>query len=307
MISIKKIILLLACCILAAAGPACTESAKQNQAFEFAVREKRFPQQTVDTALSRIERIYEQGPVRPSPLPAIRGTKATVLGLYEGGRSVEGRILEYYVLGQGEEVVLIIAGIHGDEPAGSSLVSGLSRYLIKRVELLNSRRVVLVPLANPDGIIRNCRHNAHDVDLNRNFNSRNRKDYKHYGTALSEPESRFIEKLITKFRPARIISIHQVTRSNGELEKGLVDYDGPGEKLATRMAQYCPLKVRKWGAQPGSLGSYAGVDLHIPTVTLELPKNSQKLPIEKLWRLYGRPLIVAIIYPDNLALVSTGR
>jgi murein tripeptide amidase MpaA len=88
---------------------------------------------------------------------------------YTGGRSVENRPLEYLVLGQGRDVTLILATIHGNEPAGTPLVLQLARHLREHPLMLWGRTVVLVPVANPDGKARNRRFNANGVDLNRNF------------------------------------------------------------------------------------------------------------------------------------------
>ncbi len=208
------------------------------------------------------------------------------------GISVENRPIMYYVLGQGPEVIFIMAAIHGDEPAGAPLVLKLAYYLQKnQYRLLRGRTVVLMPIANPDGLVKNSRHNANDVDLNRNFESSNRINNKEFGLiALSEPEAHIINQLIKQYAPDRIVSIHQ--------PYGCIDYDGPGQMLANHMAKYCDLPVKKLGARPGSLGSYTGVTLGIPTITFEMQKNDSKLDSEILWQRYGKTLLAAIVYPD---------
>jgi protein MpaA len=60
------------------------------------------------------------------------------------------------------------------------------------------------------------------------------------------------------------------------------------------------LPVKKLGAKPGSLGSYAGVDLGIPVITFEMRQNDSKLDSETLWRRYGKALVAAIVYPDKV-------
>ena len=45
------------------------------------------------------------------------------------GRSVEKRPIDYHVIGQGPEVIFIMAAIHGDEPAGIPIVKQLAEYL----------------------------------------------------------------------------------------------------------------------------------------------------------------------------------
>ena len=146
-------------------------------------------------------------------------------------------------------------------------------------------------MANPDGYANNTRYNAKGVDLNRNFEAANRINTRQTGLIpLSEPEARVIRQLIQEYKPDRIVSIHQPL--------SCIDYDGPGKMLADRMGQYCALPVKKVGARPGSLGSYAGVTLGIPIITFEMTEADSKLDSVALWQKYGRALLAAIVYPD---------
>jgi len=207
------------------------------------------------------------------------------------GRSVENRPLEYLVLGRGRDVILILATIHGNEPAGAPLVLQLAIYLIQHPIMLRGRTAVLVPVTNPDGRANNRRFNANGVDLNRNFQTANRLDGGRFGyRALSEPESRFVHLLLHQYEPDRIVSIHQPLTC--------IDYDGPAKALAECMAEYFDLPIRKLGAKRGSLGSYAGETLGMPIVTLELPRDAGRLSPELLWGKYGNAMVAAILYPD---------
>lgn len=207
------------------------------------------------------------------------------------GVSVENRPIMYNVLGKGSDVTFIIAGIHGDEPAGTPLVNYLAEYLNNNPNLITGRKVVILPVANPDGLAAGIRFNENKVDLNRNFHAENRINDPNFGpSALSEPESHIIYTLINQFKPARIVSIHQ--------PYACIDYDGPGQDLAQAMALYCDLPVEKLGALPGSLGSYAGEELGIPIITFEMRENDSNLNTQLLWQKYGKALLAAIIYPN---------
>jgi protein MpaA len=158
---------------------------------------------------------------------------------------------------------------------------------------MEGRQLVLLAVANPDGMAHDSRFSANGVDLNRNFPSANRVNERRSGAAaLSEPESRVIKQLIDQYSPDRIVSIHQPL--------ACIDYDGPAASLAVRMAQYCDLPVKKLGARPGSLGSYAGVDLGIPIITFEMRENDSKLSSSVLWERYGKALVAAIVYPEQV-------
>ena len=206
------------------------------------------------------------------------------------GRSFENRPIEKIVLGNGSDVILFMAAIHGDEPAGTPLGEMLADHLKQYPMLLDGKTVVIMPLTNPDGKARNTRGNAQGIDLNRNFSAPNREDSPATGMfALSEPESQLIWKMLVLYQPNRIISIHQPLNC--------IDYDGPAEELARHMAAKCDLPIRKLGTRPGSLGAYAGETLNIPVITLELKPNDQHLSPAQLWQQYGQSLLAAVTFP----------
>ncbi len=208
------------------------------------------------------------------------------------GVSVEKRPIMYYVLGSGSDITFIISGIHGDEPAGPYLVNYLMDYLNHNQSLLKGRQVVILPIANPDGALYKKRVNANNVDINRNFPADNRIDSNDSGiTSLSEPEARFLREIIQKHKPSRIVSIHQ--------PYGCIDFDGPAENLAKQMAFFCDLPLQKVGAQPGSLGSYAGETMGIPIITFEMLENDTYLNTQVLWQKYGKALMAIITYPNT--------
>lgn len=213
------------------------------------------------------------------------------------GSSVQGRPLEYVSLGHGSDCVFILATIHGDEDAGTGLVHELADYLLEHPGLIEGRRIVLMPNANPDGMANQTRGNANGVDLNRNFPASNFSGSERHGTsALSEPESVAIERILKEHRPRRIVSIHQPLRYGN----ACIDHDGPAHDLALAMARHTDIPAKKIGSRPGSLGSYAGLTLETPIITLELPKRAKGMDRTTLWRLYGDMLLAAITYPEPL-------
>jgi hypothetical protein len=64
---------------------------------------------------------------------------------------------------------------------------------------------------------------------------------------------------IEAFKPDVIVSVHAPYH--------LLDYDGPLKPPA----KIGDLHLHELGVYPGSLGNYAGTDLRLPVVTLELP------------------------------------
>lgn len=179
--------------------------------------------------------------------------------------------------------VLVIGGIHGDEFSSVSV-------LFKWMNILNKHHSGLfhwrfVPTMNPDGLLRkeSQRQNHNGVDLNRNFPTTDWEENalahwrtethnnprRHPGLAsASEPEVKWLVQQISTFKPDVIISMHAPFH--------LVDYDGP----PTAPNKLGSLYLRDLGVFPGSLGNYAGIDLNVPIVTVEL-KSAGIMPPEK--------------------------
>lgn len=211
-------------------------------------------------------------------------------------RSLQGRPIEYVSLGHGRDVVLIMATIHGNEDAGTPLSWRLISHLESRPDLIEGRRIIIIPDANPDGRHHQTRFNARGVDLNRNFPAVNFNGSARHGFApLSEPESAALHALLDRERPLRIVSIHQPLNYGSEC----IDYDGPALELAEAMAEHTDIPVRRIGSRPGSLGSYVGVTLGVPIITLELPKEAKGRSADELWSDYGRMLLAAVVYPEK--------
>ena len=186
--------------------------------------------------------------------------------------------------------VLIIGGIHGDEYSSTSVVFKWMAMIQENGHSIFDWR--FLPSANPDGLLRNKpqRQNANNVDLNRNFltqdwyeqatskwRSKYNSDPRRFpgNGPASEPEVKWIVQQIKDFKPDAIISLHA--------PYGRVDFDGPPEG-PTKLGALTAIRL---GVFPGSLGNYTGVDLKIPTVTLELPsadKIPAKLEISSMWQ-----------------------
>jgi protein MpaA len=184
------------------------------------------------------------------------------------GRSTQHRLIEARPLGapaSGMPAVLVIGCIHGDEPAGISVV--------QRVRTLSPpARVALWTVAdlNPDGVFAHTRQNANGVDLNRNFPFGWRPigvrgDQQFSGAhQLSEPESRFAYELILRLRPRVTLWFHQPL--------GLVDESGGNRALERRFAQLSGLPLERLPRYPGSAASWQNQSLPGTTASVvELP------------------------------------
>ncbi|MEM1446223.1 MAG: DUF2817 domain-containing protein [Planctomycetota bacterium] len=208
------------------------------------------------------------------------------------GRSVEGRALTSFAYGQGGPLVLIIAGIHGSEPAGVRLAQRLRLHVENDPSLLGNVRLVLIENANPDGLDQQQRFNAHGIDLNRNFPAANHNPVrdKHVPSPLCEPESHALHDLIVGLEGlTHVVTLHQPL--------ACIDYDGPEaatRPLAEALAQASGLPVKRLGSRAGSMGSWLGVDRGVPTVTVEFTAEDSARDSDQLWEAYGEMMLAAL-------------
>jgi protein MpaA len=208
-----------------------------------------------------------------------------------GATSVEGRPIVFADFGdeKAANTTLILSTVHGDEVTPLYVGIQIAHWIHDHDKDLKNARIIVAPLLNPDGYFHVPQHrtNAHKVDVNRNFATKDwqaaalrswkmkfRSDPRRYpgNEPHSEPETVFQEELIQKIKPQKILSIHSPLNH--------LDYDGPSALSLNRFSedyvQEClklrqRLKATTTGFFPGSLGNYAGQELGIPTLTLELP------------------------------------
>jgi protein MpaA len=204
----------------------------------------------------------------PDETPLLAAVRA--LGLPELGRSTEGRPIWGGALGDGPATLLLFGGIHGDEASSVEAVVGLVQRLGAGAG--GAAPLVVVPALNPDGLARNAKNSARDVDLNRNFPARNwtaqhAPGYFPGAGPLSEPETQVLAALVERHAPRGVIAVHAPF--------ACVNYDGPSSAAAwaQAVARACgwPARGDIGYPTPGSLGSWLGVDLGLPVLTLELP------------------------------------
>lgn len=208
--------------------------------------------------------------------------------------SVQGRAIEMVRFGRGDRPVMVLAAIHGNEPTSETVARRLVEHLRHGPAVTATTAVVVIPVANPDGLAAGTRTNANKVDLNRNFPASNwsarprGRGRNSYGGAASgtEPETNALRYTIESLRPRLIISVHS-------MDQPCNNYDGPAEGVAKLMSRHngYPAVPTIGYPTPGSMGSWAGVDRQIPMITLELPR---RLAGEHAWA-ENRDAILAAI------------
>ncbi len=127
------------------------------------------------------------------------------------GDSVLGRPITAERYGEpGGRRVLVIGVIHGNEDAGTAIIDEL-----RALGAPDDVELWLVESMNPDGQAIDDRHNANEVDLNRNFPYNwgpigEPGDPQYAGTGpASEPETQAIVNFVSQLRPDITIWYHQ--------------------------------------------------------------------------------------------------
>lgn len=249
------------------------------------------------------------------------------------GASVEGRKIESYTYlpageagGKGENKIVFVGGIHGGYEWNSVLLAyQLMDYLDTNPEIIpDSLTVTVIPSANPDGIFKvvgkegrfaaadvskdekilaSGRFNAHEVDLNRNFDCKwkpkstwQSKTVSAGFKAFSEPEAEALKNFVLENNPSAFVFFH--SKSNAvyasECEDGILPETLNIMSAYSRASGYTAVKsfdaYEITGDAEGWLAS-----INIPAITVELKTHDtvewdkNLLGIKALFEYYGKP------------------
>lgn len=154
------------------------------------------------------------------------------------GQSVEGRSIEAYSFGEGEDHIVFVGGIHGGYEWNSVFLAYRAIDYLEANEssLPSNVRVTIIPALNPDGLYRvvntvgrftveevldgdsiraSGRFNANGVDLNRNFDCKWQPESTWKGNpvsagsaAFSEPEAAAFREFTLAQRPDAVVFWH---------------------------------------------------------------------------------------------------
>jgi len=203
-----------------------------------------------------------------------------------------GRLkIEMTRIGDGPKPILIVGGVHGDESEGIDLITRFLQYARKSYRNTLAS-LYIIPVFNPDGARADNRLNANGVDLNRNLPTQDWSPvaatprYQPGPAPASEPETQLMIDLIDTLQPLFILSAHSY-------KYPMINTNGDCTEIAKAMRDVNGLLIKPdiGYPTPGSLGTYAGKERKIPTITLEVLDGDLPDPV---WANNRQALIQAI-------------
>ena len=202
------------------------------------------------------------------------------------GNSVQGRPIIAYSFGSGSSVIMFTGGIHGSEPSSTSTMQAWAQHLQAYGNTIPAgKRVVIVPNTNPDGIAVGSRYNSRNVNIGRNFPTKNwqasietRNGTLPTGggtSAGSEPETAALMALTQQLRPRLEVSFHAQGRLVGANK--FADSVAIGDMYANivgyRTMFYNAEAVMGY-SMTGEYEDWMGEKYNIPAILIELPSAS---------------------------------
>jgi hypothetical protein len=136
--------------------------------------------------------------------------------------------------------------LHGNEDYGSEILWLIAQWLFsgdsRAQRILENNYILMIPVVNIDVW---GRYNAHDVNLNRNFETGWNQGAEHPGSGpFSEPETQALRKVFTDYKPDFYVNLHQ--GSNGYFSY----YSGGNLTVASQVTNRARQIANDLGANP---------------------------------------------------------
>lgn len=199
-----------------------------------------------------------------------------------------------------EKPILIVGGVHGDEPEGVFLVERFIEWAKTVYQKGHTLKPwIAIPCLNPDGLAKNERVNGNGVDLNRNFPSKDwtpahsQPRYNPGPSPASELETQSLIEIIKTYKPHTVIHCHSW--------KPLVVYTGNSAKeIAQAFADVSgyPLEADIGYPTPGSLGQYGFLECDAGVVCTEEREGANS---DETWERFGSAFEkILAVKPNNV-------
>lgn len=190
--------------------------------------------------------------------------------------------------------ILILGGVHGDEIEGVIAAQELLKHFM--ISCPYKLNITLVPQFNYEGVIFKTRGNGNGVDLNRNLPT---KDWSpeiktpryHPGSSPgSEKENQGLIGYLEKKKPVFVLSLHSW--------HPILNVNGDCRKVAEILSQKTNYKIDDsiGYPTPGCLGTFAGLERNLPTLTYEIERG---LSAEKIIEVHVPAILESLKALEN--------
>lgn len=210
------------------------------------------------------------------------------------GHSPQSLPIYAYHFGTSGPKVLILGGVHGNEPEGVVLAKALIESFHQ--SFCYKLQITVVPEFNQEGILNKSRLNSNGVDLNRNLPTKDWSKtafdakYPPGPFACSEPENQALCNWIKNEKPHFIISLHSwypLLNTNGNCHpEAQVIQSFTGYKITDSIGY----------PTPGCLGTYTGLEMNIPTLTYEIERGQS---FQDIIKIHKPALLEALKYTEK--------
>lgn len=183
---------------------------------------------------------------------------------------------------RGQKPILLMGGVHGDEPEGVRLANEILKWLKSNTGAEKARLCpwILIPCLNVDGFKNKTRVNGRGVDLNRNYPSQDwsteAKAERYFPGSKpgSEIETQGVVELIRTYTPRLIVHCHS-------WEPCIVGTGATAQTDTRRLAESSGYEGRlEIGyPTPGALSSFGYHDNKIPVICIEEDDKNKNLDL----------------------------
>ncbi len=247
--------------------------------------------------------------VEPVPVVPVvvedTGPKQVVIGT-----SVEGRVIESFTYGTGDTHLVFVGGIHGGYEWNSVVLAYQVMDYLKAnpAAIPKNLSVTIIPSANPDGVFKIVgkegrfvasdvpakvatapgRFNAHEVDLNRNFDCKwqpkstwQNKVVSAGTKAFSEPEALALKNFVDKNNPKAFVFWHSQSGAvyASRCEKGTLPETVTIMNTYAKASGYKAVETFDAYTTTGDAEAWLA-SINIPAITVELTTH-EGIELEK--------------------------
>ncbi len=197
------------------------------------------PLPTIHLSVDLFPEVISGSDAADGAIPLLTPTPYPDSGGFSIGQSHEGRDIQVLQFGSGEHILVLVGAIHGGYETNTAV---LAEQLVQHFsqapdDILPDVRLMIIPVANPDGLARGsgleARFNARGVDLNRNWGCEwsetaylRERDVDPGPRPFSEPETRALRTFFLATEPDAVIFYH--SKANGVFPGACGDLEPSG-------------------------------------------------------------------------------